>query len=83
MRSFIIQIFTIAFLVGIFSTGKAQAQGVSSIITSSLYDQMLPNQSVSIKAANAFPGFGTTGNVDTRKRELAAFFGQTSHETTG
>ncbi|XP_078155571.1 chitinase 11-like [Carex rostrata] len=89
MGFFIIQIFTIALLVGIFSAGKAQAQSVSSIITSSLYNQMLPNRKpfysydAFIKAANAFPGFGTTGNVDTRKRELAAFFGQTSHETTG
>jgi chitinase len=36
-----------------------------------------------ISAAKAFPGFGTTGDVATRKREIAAFFGQTSHETTG
>uniref|UniRef100_A0A3N7FHB0 Glycoside hydrolase family 19 catalytic domain-containing protein n=1 Tax=Populus trichocarpa TaxID=3694 RepID=A0A3N7FHB0_POPTR len=35
-----------------------------------------------ISAANAFPGFGTTGDADTRKREIAAFLGQTSHETT-
>ena len=30
-----------------------------------------------------FGAFGTTGDVTTRKRELAAFFGQTSQETTG
>ncbi|KAF3434820.1 hypothetical protein FNV43_RR21906 [Rhamnella rubrinervis] len=36
-----------------------------------------------ISAAKAFPGFGTTGDDATRKREIAAFFGQTSHETTG
>ena len=36
-----------------------------------------------ITAAQSFNGFGTTGDLDTRKRELAAFFGQTSHETTG
>ena len=36
-----------------------------------------------ITAARAFPGFGTTGTLETRKRELAAFFGQTSHETRG
>lgn len=34
-------------------------------------------------AARSFAAFGTTGDVNTRKRELAAFFGQTSHETTG
>ena len=31
----------------------------------------------------SFGGFGTTGDVNTRKRELAAFLAQTSHETTG
>lgn len=36
-----------------------------------------------ISAAGAFRGFGTTGDTATRKREIAAFFGQTSHETTG
>jgi chitinase len=36
-----------------------------------------------LAAAAAFPAFGTTGNTDTRKREVAAFLGQTSHETTG
>ncbi|KAJ4806236.1 Chitinase [Rhynchospora pubera] len=36
-----------------------------------------------IAAANSFSGFGTTGNSDTQKREIAAFLAQTSHETTG
>nr|ABB89767.1 At3g12500-like protein [Boechera stricta] len=36
-----------------------------------------------ITAAKSFPGFGTTGDTATRKKEIAAFFGQTSHETTG
>ncbi|GAB2271423.1 hypothetical protein Dimus_006261 [Dionaea muscipula] len=36
-----------------------------------------------IEAARSFPGFCTTGDVNTQKKELAAFFGQTSHETTG
>lgn len=36
-----------------------------------------------VTAARAFPGFGTTGNETIRKKELASFFGQTSHETTG
>ncbi|KAJ7978681.1 Endochitinase (Chitinase) [Quillaja saponaria] len=36
-----------------------------------------------ISAAKAFPNFGTTSDTETRKREIAAFFGQTSHETTG
>ncbi|KAM7520004.1 hypothetical protein LguiB_018966 [Lonicera macranthoides] len=34
-------------------------------------------------AARFFDAFGTTGDDSNRKRELAAFFGQTSDETTG
>lgn len=34
-------------------------------------------------ATKSFPKFGTTGNITTRKREIAAFLGQISHETTG
>ncbi|GMP64415.1 hypothetical protein CsSME_00025707 [Camellia sinensis var. sinensis] len=57
---------------------------------------MLPNRNYSgcrsedfytydafITAAKSFPTFATTGDTDTCKRELAAFFGQTSHQTTG
>ncbi|KAM4133752.1 hypothetical protein ACJW30_01G355100 [Castanea mollissima] len=36
-----------------------------------------------IASARSFNGFGTTGDVTTRKRELAAFLAQTSHQTTG
>lgn len=69
--------------------------GVSSIISKQLFEEMLPRRNddqncaigfytyeAFIEAADFFEGFGTTGDLDTRKRELAAFFGQTSHETT-
>ncbi|CAI9778696.1 unnamed protein product [Fraxinus pennsylvanica] len=36
-----------------------------------------------ITAANSFRAFGTTGDNDTRKREIATFLAQTSHETAG
>ncbi|BDD09123.1 hypothetical protein FUAX_15550 [Fulvitalea axinellae] len=36
-----------------------------------------------IEAASAFPLFCNEGNVNVRKRELAAFLANTSHETTG
>ncbi|MBA0653341.1 hypothetical protein Goklo_020529 [Gossypium klotzschianum] len=39
--------------------------------------------SLIITTARSFNGFGTTGDLTTRKRELAAFLAQTSHETTG
>jgi basic endochitinase B len=70
--------------------------GVASIISSSLFDQMLKHRNDAacpgngfytydafIAAANSFSGFGTTGDADTQKREIAAFLAQTSHETTG
>ena len=36
-----------------------------------------------VDAARAFPGFATQGTMDDRKRELAAFLANISHETTG
>ncbi|KAL4572601.1 hypothetical protein LXL04_019381 [Taraxacum kok-saghyz] len=69
---------------------------VGSIITGAVFDQMLKYRNdprcrangfytynAFINAARAYNGFGTTGNDEVRKRELAAFFAQTSHETTG
>ncbi|KAH9326682.1 hypothetical protein KI387_006860, partial [Taxus chinensis] len=40
------------------------------------------NYNAFIAAAKAFNGFGTTGDATAQKRELTAFFAQTSHETT-
>nr|AAC16011.1 basic chitinase [Elaeagnus umbellata] len=72
------------------------ASGIESVISSNIFNQMLKHRNdgackakgfytydAFIKAAKAFPNFGTTGNDATRKKEIAAFFGQTSHETTG
>ena len=36
-----------------------------------------------IQATRRFPRFGNTGDLATRKREIAAFLAQISHETTG
>ncbi|GJR46444.1 chitin-binding, type 1 protein [Tanacetum coccineum] len=76
--------------------GPGTGGDVASIVTSSIFDQMLKyrndprchangfySYSAFINAASNYNGFGTTGSVDDRKRELAAFFAQTSHETTG
>nr|QBZ28549.1 class 1 chitinase [Panax notoginseng] len=70
--------------------------GVSSIITESVFNQMLKYRNdgrcrtngfytynAFINAAKSFNGFGTTGNTVQQKQELAAFLAQTSHETTG
>uniref|UniRef100_A0A2P2LEU5 Uncharacterized protein MANES_11G106100 n=1 Tax=Rhizophora mucronata TaxID=61149 RepID=A0A2P2LEU5_RHIMU len=76
--------------------GGEEGGDLGSIISRSMFEQMLKHRNdvacpakgfytydAFISAAKAFPGFGTTGDVPTRKREIAAFFGQTSHETTG
>ncbi|KAK7360285.1 hypothetical protein VNO77_02268 [Canavalia gladiata] len=70
--------------------------GIGNLISSSLFDQMLKYRNdprckgngfytynAFINAARSFGGFGTTGDDTTKKRELAAFLAQTSHETTG
>ncbi|GMI76983.1 PATHOGENESIS-RELATED 3, basic chitinase [Hibiscus trionum] len=75
--------------------GSTGTGGVGSIITRDLFDRMLKYRNdgrcpsngfytydAFIAAARSFNGFGTTGDLATRKRELAAFLGQTSHETT-
>nr|POE73648.1 endochitinase 1 [Quercus suber] len=76
--------------------GGEEGGEIGSIISSDDFDQLLPYRNDAacpaknfytydafIEAANSFPGFGTTGDTDIRKREIAAFLGQTSHETTG
>ncbi|KAJ4776451.1 Endochitinase [Rhynchospora pubera] len=72
------------------------SSGVASIVTSAFFEQMLKHRNDAacpghgfytydafIAAANSFGNFGTIGDDTTRKREIAAFFAQTSHETTG
>lgn len=36
-----------------------------------------------VEATRHFPNFGNAGSLSTRKREIAAFLAQISHETTG
>ena len=66
--------------------------GVSSIITSAIFDQFLPQRNSApangfytyaafLAAAAAYSGFGTSGSSDVQKRELAAFFANIAHET--
>ncbi|KAJ8764360.1 hypothetical protein K2173_006100 [Erythroxylum novogranatense] len=77
------------------STTTPSGGDVGSIITQNIFNQLLKYSNdgrcqsngfyrydAFITAARSFGGFGTTGDVNTRKRELAAFLGQTSHETT-
>ncbi|TXG59885.1 hypothetical protein EZV62_014458 [Acer yangbiense] len=69
---------------------------IGSIISRDRFEQMLKHRNDAncpargfysydafIAAAKSFPAFATNGDADTRKREVAAFLAQTSHETTG
>lgn len=69
---------------------------IGSLISRDLFEQLLKHRNDAacqgkgfytydafIAAAKSFGAFGTTGDTDTRKREIAAFLAQTSHETTG
>ncbi|XP_031276022.1 basic endochitinase-like [Pistacia vera] len=69
---------------------------VRSLISKDLFEQILKHRNDAacegkgfytyeafVNAANSFGAFATTGDTNTRKREIAAFLAQTSHETTG
>ncbi|OMO83462.1 Glycoside hydrolase, family 19, catalytic [Corchorus olitorius] len=77
-------------------TGCQSQCGISSLISQDLFNEMLKHRNDTgcpahgfytydafIVAANSYRAFGATGDVATRKREIAAFLAQTSHETTG
>ncbi|MBA0855460.1 hypothetical protein Goshw_014278, partial [Gossypium schwendimanii] len=68
---------------------------LGDIVSSELFEEMLPHRNdpycpaanfytydAFIAAAKLYPDFAATGDNDTRKREVAAFLGQTSHVTT-
>ncbi|MFP2958573.1 glycoside hydrolase family 19 protein [Myxococcus sp. 1LA] len=61
--------------------------GLGAILSESTFNSMFPNRnpfytySSLLAAANTFPAFANTGTLETRKREVAAFFANTAHET--
>ncbi|XP_017246353.1 basic endochitinase [Daucus carota subsp. sativus] len=77
-------------------TVSVRGQDVGSVISKSMFEDFLKHRNddicpakgfytyeAFIDAAKSFGAFGTSGDPDTQKREVAAFFAQTSHETTG
>lgn len=69
---------------------------ISSLISQDLYNSLFLHKddtacpakdfypySAFIEATRRFPSFGSSGSLATRKREIAAFLAQISHETTG
>ncbi|KAK8563109.1 hypothetical protein V6N13_018356 [Hibiscus sabdariffa] len=70
--------------------------GLVDILTKPMFEKMLPNANndscpargfytyeAFIAAAKSYPAFATTGSHEVRKREVAAFLGQTSLQTAG
>ncbi|KAJ0978708.1 hypothetical protein J5N97_014182 [Dioscorea zingiberensis] len=69
---------------------------ISSIISEELYNKTFLHKDDNacpakgfypydsfVRATKCFPGFGRAGDLNTQKREVAAFLAQISHETTG
>jgi basic endochitinase B len=71
------------------SPGPGTAGTLADVLSRELYESLFPNRNALyaydalIEAAAKYPELGTTGTPDERRRELAAFLGNISHETTG
>ncbi len=71
------------------SLRAASDSGINKILSRETYEKLFPNHHAIysyrnlIKAAAAFPGFANEGSLETRLGELAAFFANIAHETTG
>ncbi len=65
------------------------SSGFTSIISRTLFDQMFSHKNALysydalVSASQAFPKFASEGTSDQKKREVAAFFANIGHETTG
>lgn len=76
-------------LIGGTTGGGTGGTGFGAILSQSVFNSMFPNRNpfytydALIAAAATFPGLATTGDADTRKREVAAFLANVSHETGG
>lgn len=63
--------------------------GLGATLTRSLYEQLFPGHldfyayDKLIEAAKSFPQFGTTGDQNTKKKEIAAFAAHVWQETSG
>ncbi|KAE8716932.1 Endochitinase CH25 [Hibiscus syriacus] len=78
------------------STSRKGGGGVGDIISKAMFKKMLPHANTAdckangfytyeafIAAAKSYPAFARTGSDEIRKREVAAFLGQTSFQTAG
>ncbi|BAF16504.1 chitinase 10-like [Oryza sativa Japonica Group] len=86
-----------AVAVAVAGHGRGRRSHVSSIVTEEMYNKSLfihkddaacparnfYTYAAFLRAADQYPSFGGAGGRDTRRREVAAFLAQVSHETTG
>lgn len=90
MRLLVLGLFSVLCLKCVLS------QNISSLISKNLFERILVHRNDAacgakgfytyeafITATKTFADFGTTGDTNTRNKEIAAFLAQTSHETTG
>ncbi|HZH13254.1 MAG TPA: RICIN domain-containing protein [Archangium sp.] len=69
--------------------GGTTPSGFGAILSRSMFETMFPSRNpfytydALVAAASTFQGLATTGDADTRKREVAAFLANVSHETGG
>ena len=71
------------------SSSTGGGTGFAAIVSQAQFNQMFPNRnsfytySGLVAAANTFPAFANTGDIQVRKREAAAALANFSHETGG
>ncbi|XP_009606804.1 basic endochitinase [Nicotiana tomentosiformis] len=88
--------FWLVSLFCLFCLKYALAQDVGALVSKNLFERILLHRNDAncpakgfytyeafVTATRSFGAFGTTGDTNTRKKEIAAFLAQTSHETTG
>lgn len=69
--------------------GSVPTSGVTEIVSAELWSQLFPNRNAIfsyeafVTAASLYPAFGTSGTDEMNRREVAAFFANIAHETTG
>ncbi|KAJ0052020.1 hypothetical protein Pint_00753 [Pistacia integerrima] len=86
----------LSFFVSMLLCLEARTLPISSLVSKDLFDSMFLHKDdnacparnfytydIFLKATRCFPQFGNTGSLTVRKREIAAFLAQISHETTG
>lgn len=74
--------------IAMFLPQRQEDRGLASLLNKKDYEQLFPHHhaiytyEALISAAAGFPDFAGEGDIQTRKRELAAFFAHIAHETT-